>query len=277
MVKKPTITTTTKKKNKHRERKLRKGKHIMICPALASFNVFQWRIIGALSFLSRATKAHSLSHRLFSNKAVNLFSSAFPFKIITTELQGEAPPTSTEKKPLESSLRHINIFTSHWHSQNIIQGKQITLAIFRARETNINSLQKTNGCQKHPAVTRNMCDRCFEKQCGLLDGAVDQQPSKLYVTWPVPMQVAQFVPVISLTFAFLHLPEALQHVQGPSPCKCRGSLFHCCHPSQMGYKSGSLLEVNKQNTLQMVENHSCEQFIDLLNSTTIYSNWLLIY
>lgn len=114
-----------------------------------------------------------------------------------------------------------------------------------------------------------MCDRCFEKQRGLLDGPVDQQ---LYVAWPVPMQVAQFVPVISLTFAFLQLPEALQHMQGPSPCKCHDSLFLYCHPSQPGYKSGRLLEVNKQNTPQMVENHSCEQFIDGLNSAAIYSN-----
>lgn len=62
-----------------------------------------------------------------------------------------------------------------------------------------------------------MCDRCFEKQCGLLDGAPDRQPPKLYVVLPVPTQVAQFPPVISPTLAFRHLQEALQACAGTQP------------------------------------------------------------
>lgn len=249
-----------------------------------SFGIFQWRITGALSFLRKAITAHSFSHRSFSNKAVNLFSSAFPFKIITTELQGKAPPISKEKKPLESSLSHVNIFTSHWHSQNILRGKQITSAIFCIRETNTDSLQGTNGCWKYTAVTRNTCDKRFEKQCGLLDGALDQQPRKLY-----PVSPASSHSGCSVCTCYLSNPCFSPFTRGtPGMCRdpalasacampARGGLFHYHHPSQLGYKSGRLLAVIKQNTPQMVENHSCEQFIDLLNSATIYRNWLLIY
>lgn len=48
------------------------------------------------SFL-RTITAHSLSHRLFSNKAVNLFLSVITFKITTRELQREAPPLSRKE------------------------------------------------------------------------------------------------------------------------------------------------------------------------------------
>lgn len=65
--------------------------------------------------------------------------------------------------------------------------------------------------------SQETCDTCFEKQCGFLDGGLDQQPSQLYVALPVPIQVAQFVRVIPPTLAFLHLQEAFQACAGTQP------------------------------------------------------------
>ena len=45
----------------------------------------------------------------------------------------------------------------------------------------------------------------------------NQQPSKLCVALPGPIQVAQFVPAISPNLAFLHLQEALQACTGTQP------------------------------------------------------------
>lgn len=112
----------------------------------------------------------------------------------------------------------------------------------------------------------------------MLDGALDKQPSKLNVALPVPTQVAQFVPVISSTTGASPFsrdtPGMCRDPALASICAMptRGGLFHYHHSSPLGYKSGSLFEVNKQNTPQMVENRSCEQFIDPLNSATIHSN-----
>lgn len=126
--------------------------------------------------------------------------------------------------------------------------------------------------------SQETCGRFFEKQCSLLDGVLDQHPSKLYVALPIPIQVARFVPAVSPTLTFLHLQKVLQARAGTQPlpvfvrCLLVAASFTTTTHLNWVNKSGRLLEVNKQNTPQMVENHSCEQFIDLLNSATIYSN-----
>lgn len=60
-------------------------------------------------------------------------------------------------------------------------------------------------------------ERCFEQQCGLLHGVLDQHLPKLCVPLSAPTQVAWFVSLMSPTLAFLHVPEAVQplHVSVP--------------------------------------------------------------
>lgn len=72
------------------------------------------------SFIFEKSYYSTLSHRLFSNKAVNLFLSVITFKITTRELQREAPRISKEeafRKQLQThKYFHISLALTKYSS-----------------------------------------------------------------------------------------------------------------------------------------------------------------